>query len=238
MSRPTDDDSAYNIYGRELTVDEVAVGLHRELAGGLWDELGRLQFEYLVAEGLQPQQRLLDVGCGCLRGGVHFARYLEAGHYYGLDINSSLLAAGHAIELPAAGLAGRVPRAHLLATGHFEAWRFGVMFDMALAQSVFTHLPPAAIRRCLREVARVLAPGARFYASFFEAPAGPPQASLRHEPGGIVSYPDRDPFHYRCEDLAACADGLPWRLEYVGEWGHPRAQRMLRCVRLEPPAGA
>jgi SAM-dependent methyltransferase len=238
MASDADTPGAYNVYGRELSAAEIAAGRHRELAGGLWDELGRLQFEYLRAEGLAPRHRLLDVGCGCLRGGVHFARYLEQGHYYGLDVNASLLAAGYEIELPAAGLAGRVPREHLLVTGRFEAWRFGVTFDFALAQSLFTHLPPAWIRTCLGELARVTAPGARFYATFFEAPPGPPQGSLRHLPGEIVSYAERDPFHYRHSDLAACAEGLPWRLEHVGDWGHPRAQRMLRCVRLEPDVHA
>ncbi len=227
---------AHNVYGRELNAAEIAAGQHRELAGGLWDALGRLQFEYLRAEGLAPHHVLLDVGCGCLRGGVHFARYLAPGHYYGLDVNASLIEAGYGVELPAAGLAGRVARDHLLVNGRFEAWRFGLSFDFALAQSLFTHLPPALIRDCLREVARVLAPGARFYATFFEAPDGPQRDSLRHTPGDIVSYATRDPFHYRRADLEACAHGLPWRLEHVGDWGHPRAQRMLRCVRLRAPA--
>jgi hypothetical protein len=35
---------------------------HRTAVGGLWDELGRLQFDYLVREGLQRNNSLLDVG--------------------------------------------------------------------------------------------------------------------------------------------------------------------------------
>ncbi len=53
--------------------------------------MGELQFKFLVGWGLRPGDFLLDVGCGCLRGGVHFVRYLEAGHYFGIDVNSSLL---------------------------------------------------------------------------------------------------------------------------------------------------
>jgi SAM-dependent methyltransferase len=220
-----------NVYGRELSDEDVARGLHRELAGGLWDELGRLQRDFLVGEGLRPQDRLLDVGCGCLRAGVHFVRYLDPGRYYGLDVNASLVRAGYDVELRAAGLQARLPRANLLVTRAFEAWRFGRSFDFALAQSLFTHLPAAEVRACLAAVAVSLRPGGRFYATFFEAPAGAAQERLEHAPGGIVSYADRDPFHYRLTDLVALADPEVWDARYLGEWGHPRAQRMLRFDR-------
>ncbi len=31
--------------------------------GGRWEEIGRLQFDFLVAEGLMPAHTLLDIGC-------------------------------------------------------------------------------------------------------------------------------------------------------------------------------
>ena len=37
--------------------------------GGLWDEMGKHQFEFLQSKGLEPQHKLLDIGCGSLRGG-------------------------------------------------------------------------------------------------------------------------------------------------------------------------
>lgn len=39
----------------------------REKVGGLWEQLGSLQFEYLVRNGLEPHHFLLDIGCGSLR---------------------------------------------------------------------------------------------------------------------------------------------------------------------------
>ena len=74
-----------NGYGRQLTDAEIESRAHRELVGGLWEELGVLQFEFLVKRGLKPHHRLLDVGCGALRGGVHFVRYLDPGCYHGID---------------------------------------------------------------------------------------------------------------------------------------------------------
>lgn len=218
-------------YGRDLSPGEIAGGLHREQVGGMWEELGRLQLDFLISRGLVPEMSLLDVGCGCLRGGVRFVEYLEPGRYFGIDVNPSLLEAGRA-ELRAAGLAGRLPAENLLATGEFEAWRFGVPFDMAIAQSVFTHLPGNLIRRCLIELARALAPGGRLFATFFECPETSPAAlSLAHEPGGIVSYLDHDPFHYRFRDFLWLAEGLPWEVTRIGDFGHPRAQRMLLFTR-------
>lgn len=217
--------------GVELSAADLAAGRHRELVGGLWDEIGRLQFDFLVRDGLRPDERLLDVGCGCLRGGVHFVRYLEPGRYYGLDVSAALLRAGYDVELPRAGLAGRLPRENLLVNGRFEAWRFGVRFDAALAQSLVTHLPAGDVRLCFAGIARAVRPGGRFYVTFFEAPEGGAPPELRHSPGGITSFADRDPYHYRLSELRALAGARHWDVQYVGEWSHPRAQRLLRLVR-------
>src|SRR6476620_10345865 len=58
---------------------------HRDYVGGLWDEIGQLQFDFLVSNGLKPQHYLLDIACGSLRAGIHFIPYLETGHYLGID---------------------------------------------------------------------------------------------------------------------------------------------------------
>ncbi|MGB7539844.1 MAG: hypothetical protein WBM17_14975 [Anaerolineales bacterium] len=83
-----------NPYSRQLSQDGIASTTHRERVGGLWEEIGHLQFEFNKKRGLLPGHRFLDVGCGCLRGGIHFIQYLNTGKYYVLDINSSLIEAG------------------------------------------------------------------------------------------------------------------------------------------------
>ena len=213
-----------NIYGRQLSAEEIAAARHRELVGGLWDEIGALQFEFLKGRGLIPSHRLADVGCGALRGGVHFIRYLEPGRYHGLDVNASLLEAGRR-ELAAAGLADRAPE--LIADGGFALSRFGVDFDVALAVSLFTHLPMNHIVRCLAETRAVLRPGAALYASFFEAPDHPHLAPLPHTPGGIVTHYDADPYHYAFAQMQWMAHAAGMTVELIGPWGHPRDQRML-----------
>jgi len=218
---------------RSFTPEELAAGAHREQVGGLWDTMGELQLSFLRVHGLRPGMKLLDLGCGCLRGGVRLVAYLDPGNYFGIDSSPALLAAGYHVELVRYGLQARLPNANLLQDENFAARRFGVTFDMVIAQSLFSHLPWNSIRRCLAEMAVVLEPGAAFFATFFECPAERPAAvTWIQQPGGVTTYLDRDPYHYRLVDLAACAEGLPWRCEGLGEWGHPRGQRMARFERL------
>ena len=56
-----------NSYWRQLRKDEIKKGKHRESVGGMWDEIGCLQFEFLKKQGLLPEHKFLDVGCGSLR---------------------------------------------------------------------------------------------------------------------------------------------------------------------------
>ena len=51
-------------YDREAMRGIVRDGRHREIVGGMWDELGRLQMGALQAHGMRPHHRLLDIGCG------------------------------------------------------------------------------------------------------------------------------------------------------------------------------
>ena len=95
---------------------------HREYVGGLWDEMGQLQFDFLVEQGLTPSDVLPDVGCGSLRGGVHFIRYLEPGNYLGMEKEEELLELRVNSELGIETFQARRPE--LVASGSFEFERF------------------------------------------------------------------------------------------------------------------
>jgi SAM-dependent methyltransferase len=217
-----------NTYHRNLSDSEIAAGVHREFVGGLWEQIGRIQFEFMLARGLQPAHTLVDIGCGALRGGVHLIRYLEPGHYCGLDINSSLVRAGQK-EVEDAGLAGKSPT--LLVDGQFELSRFGRSFDYGISVSLFTHLYLNHIGRCFAEMRKVMAPASRFFCTFFEAPAAVHLSSILHVPGGVTTHYDSDPFHYAFEEISVLASRCGLAATLIGEWNHPRDQRMF-CVRL------
>ena len=201
---------------------------HRQAVGGLWEEMGELQFRLLQGVGLRPEHHLLDVGCGSLRGGVRFVEYLEPGHYVGVDADERLLEAGRR-ELGAAGLDGKGAR--LVSRSDFEFRDLGETFDFAIAQSLWSHLPFNSIARCLTGVSRVLKPGGIFVATFFPNP-GP---RLRTEPveasttdGTVLkTHVDRDPYFYDPAIFPWLCEGSDLTCEYRGDWGHPRGQHLL-----------
>jgi len=222
-----------NYYNDEFIRRRIKQGNHRGAIGGLWEEMGQQQFDYMKAAGLHPEHRLLDLGCGCLRGGLHFIDYMRAGHYYGIDLSQDLLDTGYDVELAKAGLQQKMPRDNLTCTEGFDASMFGVTFDYVLAQSVFTHLTFNHLRLSLIRLQSVTTPGARFFATVFTAITpeiwGAPQL---HDPGGITTHPDRDPYHYCESDIAHASHALPWKLQRIEDWGHPRDQKMAIFERL------
>ncbi len=215
----------------QIIAQRVQSGKHRQVIGGMWEELGALQKRFLLGQGLKPHHRLIDMGCGSLRAGVPLTKYLDPERYYGVDISPDLLDAGYEREIVPAGLASKLPRSHLTANADFDATGFGVRFDYGIAQSVFTHMPIARLTDCLTALAPVFVEGGRVYATYFARPAdAAADAPLPHEPGGVVTYPDRDPYDTTVEALRA-ATPPGWRLDVLNHWDHPRDQRMALFVR-------
>mgnify|MGYP006272933201 CR=1 FL=1 len=213
----------------ELVRRRVALGEHRDVIGGLWEELGELQKQFLIKDGLKPHHRVLDVGCGSLRAGVRLAPWLEPGRYFGIDLRAELLDAGYDAEIAPQPWSDRLPRSNLHATEAFDATGFGVLFDVGLAQSVFTHLPAGELKKSLVALAPVFKPGAKYYITYFERPDGANEQPFRHA-SGIDTFSDRDPFDMSRADLQASVTP-DWRLEIIGDWGHPRGQSMARFIR-------
>jgi hypothetical protein len=130
-------------------------------------------------------------------------------------------------------LRSKVPSSNLLCTESFEFEEFGRSFDFALAQSLFTHLPLNTIRLCLAKLSPNMPRGGKFFATFFERPEYLSESEpLHHARGSTTTYAWRDPYHYRPRELVWLAESLPWRLSYIGEWNHPRDQKMLLFERL------
>lgn len=197
---------------------------HRRAIGGRWDEIGQLQLDFLRERGLRPDHYLLDIGCGSLRGGVRFIPYLEAGRYYGVDRSEELLNGGR-VELEAANLQDQHPTLSQMDDFGFE--RLNQVFDFALANSLFTHMPLNSIVRCLVNVDRVLRPGGVFYATFFENQKGKTFLEPVEQGDGFLSFCDKDPFHYPRDAFEWACEGTGLTTSYVGGWGHPRHQVMM-----------
>nr|NIP51912.1 class I SAM-dependent methyltransferase [Phycisphaerae bacterium]NIR67012.1 class I SAM-dependent methyltransferase [candidate division Zixibacteria bacterium]NIT60906.1 class I SAM-dependent methyltransferase [Fodinibius sp.]NIW48951.1 hypothetical protein [Gammaproteobacteria bacterium]NIS48433.1 class I SAM-dependent methyltransferase [candidate division Zixibacteria bacterium] len=65
----------------------------------LYDIVGAQQFCVMVKMGMRDTHKMLDFGCGSLRGGRFFIPYLLPGNYHGVEPNKELLYAGIENEL-------------------------------------------------------------------------------------------------------------------------------------------
>ena len=193
---------------------------YREYVGGLWDEMGRLQFHFLRSQGLLPSHVLLDVACGSLRGGRFFIPYLEPGNYLGIDKNAALVEVGKSREIPADELQAKRPE--FITSDRFEFERFSRRPDFCFAQSLFSHLQKRDIKLCLRKLSAFVLPGCRFLATFQETSTAIPQIASSHSHRG---------FFYTRAQMEGFGRRYGWNPKYIGKWNHPRNQMLIEYVK-------
>lgn len=120
----------------ELLVEE-----HHSNYGEPWAG-GRDVFEFLAESvHLKPESLVLEIGCGTLRVGLHFIRYLKPSHYHCLERDELSLMAAFRYELPSQGLLYKRP---LIVRGEdmdFSGFGSGNMYDLIYASAVFLHMP-------------------------------------------------------------------------------------------------
>lgn len=222
----------YSVYYDKATISAaVEQGRHREIIGGLWNEVGILQLEFLKKHGLSSEKTLLDIGCGSLRLGARAADYLSPHNYWGTDISADLLDAGYEREIFPAGLSDKLPRSHLHVNGDFDFSALPKEFDFAIAQSLFTHLPLNHMRLCLANLGYHLTSQCTFFFTVFMPPHGQSVTKSHSQlTGGVVTHPHRDPFHYSFADIEHVAQQTPWSVDLIGDWDHPRNQMMVMAT--------
>ena len=134
---------------------EQAVGL------GPYDQIGRMELDLLRAEGLRPDQSLVDFGCGNGRLAQFAIPYLKGGHYIGIDVSKTFLQqARDRISKLIPDPPCRVSWMEQPAITHFPMQDHSA--DMICAFSVFTHMEHEDMFRYLVDALRILRPGARF----------------------------------------------------------------------------
>lgn len=127
--------------------------------------------------GLKASDRVLDIGCGAGRLARVLAGELRPpGSYDGFDVSAEAVAWCQR-HYRGTAAAFRFEHADLYngmynrsSTGVATEYRFPYRdgsFDLIIATSVFTHLLADAADHYLAEVARVLAPGGRFFSTWF-----------------------------------------------------------------------
>ncbi|MHC4321593.1 MAG: class I SAM-dependent methyltransferase [Planctomycetota bacterium] len=108
---------------------------------------GRKQLITLLNEGLNPSSKVLDIGCGCLRGGYWLIHFLDTACYFGIEPNRNMLDAGVKIILEPELTAFKKPRFDYNSEFNFSV--FGTNFDFFVARSIWTHASKNQIRKML-----------------------------------------------------------------------------------------
>jgi SAM-dependent methyltransferase len=134
-----------------------------------FERVGRLGFQVLLAEGLLPGSRVLDVGCGALRLGYWLMRFLDPGCYFGIEPQEQMLRVGlEQIVEPEVVQRAQARFAH---NDDFDFSVFDERFDFVVARSIWTHAAQPQISAMLRSFARAASPDGAFLASYYPASA-------------------------------------------------------------------
>lgn len=186
---------------------------HRGYVGGMWEEIGKLQFDFLLSKGLKPDSYLLDIACGSLRLGAKAIPYLERSHYLGIEKESGLVKVGLEKEIDLKLKEEKQP--NIVISGSFEFEKLGQKADFAIAQSLFTHLPPSLIDRCFNKLYPWLEDDGVFYATFHETERKINNPKKPHAHGY---------FAYTQTEMCGFGEKKGFAPNYIGDWNHPRNQ--------------
>lgn len=145
-------------------LDRAAARSKDELARQEYVVQGAEHFALIKANGLKPDDRFLDYGCGILRVGIHVIKYLAPNRYVGVEISKDRLARGQELAAQEGVPADRyntlvVHDCHLRELG-------GQQFDFIWAWSVVNHMPDADVKEMLRAMRKHLAPSGQFIFMF------------------------------------------------------------------------
>ncbi len=180
------------------------------VGGGDFAETGREFLGHFTGlGGLEPGDRVLDIGCGIGRMAIPLTGYLDGGSYAGFDVGRAM------IRWCRRNITPRHPEFEFtwapihnakynpfgtVSGGEFRFPYPDSSFDFAFATSLFTHLLRDEVRHYLAETARVLRPGGSCLLTFFlltprseaEIAAGRAALAFTHPiDGGATTDPGR-----------------------------------------------
>jgi len=114
------------------------------------------EFKKLMSFGITPASTVLDYGCGSLRIGQHFIRFLEPGRFWGLDVTDRFYNDG--LALLEDGLAAeKQPHLHVIGDDALAAAR-SASPDIIYSYAVMMHIPDGELEVFWRKLLSLMAP--------------------------------------------------------------------------------
>lgn len=117
----------------------------------LFEQHGRNQLAAFLSQGGFPHHKLLDAGCGVLRGGFWFIHFLNRGNYYGLEIlkRQEQRHIEAALEILFDKETRESKRPTFRYNDEFDYSVFGQVFDYVIIRSIWTHESQRLIEKSL-----------------------------------------------------------------------------------------
>ena len=131
-------------------------------AGNLWKMKRDFQMRFLKEQGMRKTDKLMDVGCGTLRGGIPMIEYLDNNNYFGIDVRENVLIEGRK-ELKTFKLEHKNPT--LISFDHFSDIQIETKFNIIFAFSVLIHLADEIAENCFQFVGKSLLDDGVFFAN-------------------------------------------------------------------------
>src|SRR6202035_43989 len=147
--------------GLQMIADHGFLGVPAET----FDQGGREQLIALLGEGMDPESKLIEFGCGCLRIAYWLVRFLDARCYHGIEPARRRVEYGLQYLFEPDELRIKRPQFDFNAT--FDSSVFGQRFDFFLARSIWTHAAKPQIEAMLDAFLRDSVPDGVFLTSYF-----------------------------------------------------------------------
>ncbi len=154
----------------ENTIEKIAKLINEEVSftGGPikdFEKVGRDTFITLLQNGLRPDHKILDFGCGALRLGYWIVRFMDDNKYYGIEPNERRLESGKKYCLGEEIIHKKTPKFSTNSSCDFSV--FNTKFDFVVARSILTHTSPAMFRKIIKEFKESGNEGAIMLASYW-----------------------------------------------------------------------
>jgi hypothetical protein len=140
--------SSVQIHATEMMARHGFLGVPVET----FEDAGRRQFIALLNEGLCPESKVLDIGCGCLRTAYWLTRFLDTGSYHGIEPARCRVDYGLQHLFTPELVTAKQPRFDF--NPHFDSSVFATKFDYFLAGSIWTHASKPQIETTLESFLR------------------------------------------------------------------------------------
>ena len=128
---------------------------------------GSVEFAELLRQGLHPQHKVVEYGCGSLRVGQRCIALLPDRHYVGLDITERFFRDGRDMLKPEL-VAAKHPRFHVINDASLlevSVWKPDFVFAAAVTQ----HVPPFELDTYIDRLCRLKHPHTRLVLFFVAA---------------------------------------------------------------------